>query len=77
MQKHIGFPHRFSSRNGGRSNNQTLERKKWERSPQSELVEATGYSKSTISYFLKKLEGEGVVYRRGAPASGSGCEVLW
>jgi len=31
---------------------------------QSEIVEATGYSKSTISYFLTKLESKGVVYRR-------------
>ena len=37
---------------------------------QSELVEATGYSKSTISYFLKKLEGKGVVYRRRERGSG-------
>jgi len=37
---------------------------------QSEIVEATGYSKSTISYFLAKLEGEGVVYRRRERGSG-------
>jgi predicted transcriptional regulator len=31
---------------------------------QSEIGESTGYSKSTISYFLSKLEGEGVIFRR-------------
>ena len=37
---------------------------------QSEVVESTGYSKSTISYFLKKLEERGVVYRRRERGSG-------
>jgi predicted transcriptional regulator len=49
-----------------------LRERGWRGALQSELVETTGYSKSTISYFLKKLEGEGVVYRR---REGSGFRV--
>jgi len=37
---------------------------------QSEIVEATGYSKSTISYFLTKLESKDIVYRRREGGSG-------
>jgi predicted transcriptional regulator len=37
---------------------------------QSEVVEATGYSKSTISHFLTKLESKGIVYRRRERGSG-------
>ncbi|MEM4576471.1 MAG: hypothetical protein QW701_03275 [Candidatus Nezhaarchaeales archaeon] len=37
---------------------------------QSEIPESTGFSKSTISYFLSKLEGEGIIVRRRVPGSG-------
>ncbi len=37
---------------------------------QSEIVESTGYSKSTISYFLTKLEKLGLVYRRRERGTG-------
>ncbi|MEM4647297.1 MAG: MarR family transcriptional regulator [Candidatus Nezhaarchaeales archaeon] len=37
---------------------------------QSELAEHIGFSKSTISYFLSKLESKGAIVRRRVPGSG-------
>lgn len=37
---------------------------------QSEISESTGFSKSTISYFLSKLEDEGIIVRRRVTGSG-------